>query len=291
MTTTTTIRFPNASGQQLSARLQRPDGTPRGWCILAHCFTCSKDLKPLGYISAALLAHGVGVLRFDFTGLGQSEGQFEDTNFSSNLEDLLAAAEFFRAHEVGPLLLVGHSLGGAAALAVAHRIPEVVAVATIGAPSDPEHVVRHLEEHRHEIESRGEAEVEIAGRSFRIRRQLLDDLAAHTLEEHIENLGRPLLVLHSPADEVVSIENGQRIFEEQALGLHGSGAEHFSRSSPGEYFYAPIPEARFQEALRVATGEDAGISPGEFRRVRPQPGRGPPGCTRCPRCGPGCCSG
>lgn len=213
MTTTTTIRFPNASGQQLSARLQRPDGTPRGWCILAHCFTCSKDLKPLGYISAAFLAHGVGVLRFDFTGLGQSEGQFEDTNFSSNLEDLLAAAEFLRAHEVGPLLLVGHSLGGAAALAVAHRIPEVVAVATIGAPSDPEHVVRHLEEHRHEIESRGEAEVEIAGRSFRIRRQLLDDLAAHTLEEHIENLGRPLLVLHSPADEVVSIENGQRIFE------------------------------------------------------------------------------
>ena len=209
----TNIRFPGTNGQALSARVEKPPGEVRAWCILAHCFTCSKDLKPLGHISSALTAEGFGVLRFDFTGLGQSEGEFEDTNFSSNLEDLVAAADYLRAEHAAPSLLVGHSLGGAAVLAATRRIPEVEAVATIAAPADPTHVVRHFDDRRHEIEERGEAEVEIAGRRFKIRRQLLDDLEAQTLERCIRELGRPLLVFHSPIDGVVGIDNARRIFE------------------------------------------------------------------------------
>ncbi|MDX1632402.1 MAG: alpha/beta fold hydrolase [Thermoanaerobaculia bacterium] len=210
---TRTVRFPGARGNRLTARIERPPGEPRAWTVLAHCFTCSKDLKALGRISEALAEEGIGVLRFDFTGLGESEGDFADTDFSSNLDDLVAAADYLRNEHDAPDLLVGHSLGGAAVLAATRRIPEVRAVATIGAPSDPAHVLKHLEEHREEIEEEGEAEVELAGRRFTIRRQLLEDLEAQTLRECIADLGVPLLVFHSPIDEIVGVDHARRIFE------------------------------------------------------------------------------
>jgi putative redox protein len=208
-----TVRFPGADGQQLTARIEQPPARVRAWCVLAHCFTCSKDLKALGHISAALVAEGFGVLRFDFTGLGQSEGDFADTNFSSNLDDLVAAADYLRHEHEAPALLVGHSLGGAAVLAAARRIPETRAVATIGAPSDPGHVVQHLGDDRDEIEARGEARVRIAGRSFTVKRQLLEDLEGQTLETCIRELRLPLLVFHSPVDQIVGIEHARRIYE------------------------------------------------------------------------------
>jgi len=207
------IDFPNRSGDRLAARLDRPDGTPHAFALFAHCFTCSKDLPATSRIARGLARRGIAVLRFDFTGLGHSEGEFANSNFSSNVEDLVSAAEWLRTVHRAPALLVGHSLGGAAVLAAAARIPEAVAVATIGAPADASHVSKLFADHADEIAAHGEAEVELAGRRFRIRHQLLEDLAAQRLEPAIANLRRALLVLHAPRDEVVGIENASRIFQ------------------------------------------------------------------------------
>jgi len=210
----THIRFPSSTGEQLAARVDQPHDGARAWALLAHCFTCSKDIKALGRISESLVAEGFGVFRFDFTGLGESEGDFADTNFSSNLDDLVAAADFMRSDLGGaPQLLVGHSLGGAAVLGATHRIPEVEAVATIGAPSDPSHLVNHFESVRDEIETHGEAEVVLAGRRFTVRQQLLDDLEESALHDRIATLGRPLMVLHSPVDQTVGIDHARRIYK------------------------------------------------------------------------------
>ena len=160
------IRFPNEEGQWLDARLERPDHTPSAFAIFAHCFTCSKDIAAASRISSQLAEHGFGVLRFDFTGLGNSEGDFGNTNFSSNKEDLLAAATFLRQTYQAPDLLIGHSLGGAAVLAVAPLIPEVDGVVTIGAPADPEHVTHLFASSRPEIESKGSAESDLSRTHF-----------------------------------------------------------------------------------------------------------------------------
>ncbi|HVK53904.1 MAG TPA: alpha/beta fold hydrolase [Burkholderiales bacterium] len=204
--------FLGVDGQKLSARLDAPDGPIRAFALFAHCFTCGKDVFAASRVAQALTEHGIAVLRFDFTGLGASEGEFANTNFSSNLADLIAAANHLRAVHRAPALLIGHSLGGAAVLAAANDIPEVKAVVTIGAPSDPTHVTGLFRDHIEEIEAHGEAEVQLAGRPFRIKRQFLLDAAEHRLTEKIAHLNRPLLVMHSPQDSTVDIKNATHIF-------------------------------------------------------------------------------
>ena len=213
MSSTLRLHFNGAFGDRLAARVEMPVGKPTACALFAHCFTCGKDLKAVVRISRALADRGIAVLRFDFTGLGESDGDFADTNFSSNVDDLVAAAELMRGEWGGAQILIGHSLGGAAVLAAARRIPEVRAVATIGAPSDTEHLRDTLVAMAPELESAGEAEVDLGGRAVRVRRQLLDDLAEQSMMASIPNLGLPLLIFHSPVDEVVGIDHAQRIFK------------------------------------------------------------------------------
>ncbi len=209
-----TITFPGAQGDQLSARLgMPPDGRVQACALFAHCFTCSKDLKPAVNITRALTQVGIAVLRFDFTGLGESEGDFADTTFSSNVGDLVAAAGYMEERLEAPAILVGHSLGGAAVLQAAGRLPSVKAVATIGAPFDPAHVKHLFADSVTEIESEGEAEVVLAGRRFTVSREFVRDLAGHRMAETIAALRRPLLIFHSPIDNTVGIENAAKIYE------------------------------------------------------------------------------
>ena len=204
--------FPNPEGHLLTGVLQLPSGEHRDVALFAHCFTCSKDSRAARWIAEALAARGIAVLRFDFTGLGSSEGEFANTDFSSNTDDLVAAADHLRSTRRAPTLLIGHSLGGAAVLAAAARIPEVQAVATIGAPADPGHVANLFGDRIEEIRSRGEGEVELDGRVFRIRRGFLDDIAEHRLLSDVSALRRALLVLHAPTDQIVSIDDAGEIF-------------------------------------------------------------------------------
>lgn len=204
--------FPNADGHLLTAVLQAPSGEPRDFALFAHCFTCSKDSRAARWIADALAARGIAVLRFDFTGLGSSDGEFANTDFSSNISDLVAAADHLRSTHRAPALLVGHSLGGAAVLAAAARIPETRAVATIGAPSDPGHVTNLFADQVETIRSRGEGAVELGGRTFRIRRDFLDDVAEQRLLDDVASIHKPLLILHAPTDQVVSIDNASSIF-------------------------------------------------------------------------------
>jgi putative redox protein len=207
------VSFPGAAGHALAARLDAPSGArPRAYALFAHCFTCSKESKAATFISEALTDAGIAVLRFDFTGLGGSEGEFANTTFSSNVGDLVAAAEWLERERAAPAILVGHSLGGAAVLAAAARMPKAAAVATINAPADPAHVAGLLQGARAGIDARGEAEVALAGRKFRIRREFLEDAAAQRLSEAIAGLGRALMVFHAPRDTVVPIEHASRIF-------------------------------------------------------------------------------
>jgi putative redox protein len=259
----TKLEFPGSQGSPLAARLDLPESTPRAYALFAHCFTCSKDVLAAARISRALTDFGIAVLRFDFTGLGQSGGDFANTNFSSNIEDLVHAADFLRERFAAPSLLIGHSLGGAAVLAVTHRIPEVRAVATIGAPADPDHLAHLLRESRAEIEACGEAEVQLAGRTFRIRRQFLDDIAAQPQAERIRTLGAALLVMHSPVDSTVDADNARRIYDaarhpKSFVAL--DGADHLLTKPvdaafaagmlatwASRYAFDPIPEATASE--------------------------------------------
>lgn len=206
------LQFPGHSGDLLAARLDRPDGAVRAYALFAHCFTCGKDVVAASRISAALVAHGFAVLRFDFTGLGMSEGEFANTNFSSNVADLVKAADYLRQHHAAPTLLIGHSLGGAAVLAAAGQIDEATAVATIGAPAEPLHVQEQLGDNLEAIRERGELEVQLGGRPFTIQKQFLDDLEASTIRKRVENLGRALLIMHSPVDEIVGIDNARQLY-------------------------------------------------------------------------------
>jgi putative redox protein len=208
------VEFPGARGERLVGRLERArSGPTTGFALFAHCFTCSKDLKATRRISRELAERGIAVLRFDFTGLGESEGDFADTDFSSNIEDLVAAADFLRDQYEAPQILIGHSLGGTAALVAASRIEEVRAVVTIAAPSDTDHLRELLVEKAPAVEQGETAEINLAGRTFRIKRQLLDDLAEHSVRDAIAELRRPLLLFHSPLDKVVAVDHAQRIFE------------------------------------------------------------------------------
>lgn len=207
------VYFDGHDGQRLAAKLELPpEGPPRAFALFAHCFTCSKNLNAVVHVSRSLATRGLGVLRFDFTGLGESEGDFADTNFSSNVADLVAASRYLGEEHRAPTMLVGHSLGGAAVLAAAASLPQVRAIATIGAPAEARHVEHLLAGSRAEIEAEGEAEVDLGGRRFRIKRQFLDDLDANGSPSAIRNLEAALMVCHSPIDNLVGIENAERIY-------------------------------------------------------------------------------
>lgn len=208
------VEFPGSQNAKLSARIDEPDeGPTKGAVLFAHCFTCSKNLRALGHISRVLTQHGMGVFRFDFTGLGESGGVFAETNFSSNIGDLVAASEYMEREWVAPKMLMGHSLGGAAVLQAAHRIPTIEAVATIAAPCNPEHVTHHLVEEMETIKKKGEARVNLGGREFTIKKQFLDDLKEQSMNEIIRQLDEPLLIFHSPVDQTVGIENAAHIYK------------------------------------------------------------------------------
>jgi uncharacterized OsmC-like protein/alpha/beta superfamily hydrolase len=204
--------FPNAGGEKLSALLDKPAGQPVAFALFAHCFTCGKDVLAAKRIAEGLTARGIAVLRFDFTGLGASEGEFANTTFSSNVADLVAAANHMRKMYRAPAILIGHSLGGAAVLTAASQVPEARAVATIAAPADPAHVTGLFKQHVADINAKGEVEVALAGRPFRIRREFLEDVAEQKLTACLAGLRKALLVLHSPTDDLVGIENASAIF-------------------------------------------------------------------------------
>ncbi len=211
--TTVKAEFDGHLGARLAARLDIPAGTVRGFALFAHCFTCSKDLMAVRRIATDLARAGIAVMRFDFTGLGASEGEFASTNFSSNVGDLLSAADYLRSRYEAPSILIGHSLGGAAVLAVAGDIPEVKAVVTIGAPSDVAHVLHNFGGSLEEIEQAGQAEVTLSGRTFTIQKQFIEDARSVILAKKIAAMKKALLVLHSPVDETVGISNASDIFQ------------------------------------------------------------------------------
>jgi uncharacterized OsmC-like protein/alpha-beta hydrolase superfamily lysophospholipase len=231
--------FPNAQGQTLAALLDRPDGPVRAVALFAHCFTCGKDNKAARRIAEGLKLCGIAVLRFDFTGLGASEGEFANATFSSNIDDLVAAAEHLKERLAAPAILIGHSLGGAAVLAAAHRIADVRAVVTINAPADPAHVAGLLKDKVVDIALHGEAEVTLGGRKFRVRRAFLDDVAEQMLTVRIANLRKALLVFHSPTDDTVGIDNASHIFlaaKHPKSFISLAGADHLiSRPSDAAY--------------------------------------------------------
>jgi putative redox protein len=235
------IVFQNENGQKLSGRLELPpQGDPAAFALFAHCFTCSKDYKSAVFTSRALTGRGYAVLRFDFTGLGESEGEFADTSFFSNVDDLVAAAKYLGAEHEEPKLLIGHSLGGAAVLQAAGRIPASKAVATIAAPCSPKNLSRFADGRQTELAAAGAIDVSIAGRSFKIGKRFFDDLEQTHMDKTIAGLGKALLVLHSPADRTVAIENAAHIF---AKAKHPKsfvvldGADHLL-SNPDDARYA-----------------------------------------------------
>ena len=206
------FHFTGEGGHQLAAALDLPDGEPSVYALFAHCFTCGKDVLAAKRIATALAAKGIAVLRFDFTGIGSSEGDFANATFSSNVADLVRAANHLRETRKAPALLIGHSLGGAAILAAAGQIAEAKAVVTIAAPSDPAHVTGLFKEHIEDIKKHGKVEVSLAGRPFTITREFLDDIAEHGLMARVTLLRKALLVMHSPTDDTVGIDNATRIF-------------------------------------------------------------------------------
>jgi len=204
--------FENQHGHSLAARLDQPKEQVKAMALFAHCFTCTKDIFAANQIAKRLNAHGIGVLRFDFTGLGASEGEFENTNFTSNVEDILAAAQAMSDADIAPSLIIGHSLGGAAVLKAARHIESIKAVVTIAAPFDPGHVEHNFDDWIQEIETKGIATVKLVGRPFQIKKQFLDDIRAQSIQEDVRAMRAALLVLHSPIDQTVGIENAERIF-------------------------------------------------------------------------------
>ncbi len=241
----TSIRteFDGHSGAKLAARLDVPAGPVRAYALFAHCFTCSKDILAAKRVAAALAQVGIAVLRFDFTGLGSSHGEFASTNFSSNTQDLLIAVDYLRRHHQAPALMIGHSLGGAAVLAVAGRVPEVKAVATIGAPADTEHVLHNFESSLEAITRDGVADVVLGGRNFKIEKQFIDDARGVKLEVAIAGLRKPLMVLHSPIDTTVGVENASRIFvtaKHPKSFVSLDGADHLLSKAADAEFAASV---------------------------------------------------
>src|SRR6202140_1374676 len=206
------FQFTRPEGHQLAAALDLPERAPLAYALFAHCFTCGKDVLAAKRIATALAAKGIAVLRFDFTGLGSSEGDFANSTFSSNVADLVRAAGHLRKTRKAPAILIGHSLGGAAILAAAVQIPEAKAVVTIAAPSDPAHVTGLFKDRIEDIRRHGKVEVSLAGRPFHIKREFLDDIAEHNLMDQVARLHKALLIMHSPTDDTVGIDNATRIF-------------------------------------------------------------------------------
>ena len=240
------VSFAGALGTTLAARLDAPAGAPLATALFAHCFTCSKESKAAAIISGALAERGIAVLRFDFTGLGGSEGDFANTNFSSNVDDLLAAADFLRREHRAPSLLVGHSLGGTAVLAAASKVPETVAVATVASPFDPEHVLALLKDSVATIEAEGDAQVQLAGRSFRIKKQFLDDIRAQRVGGAVAELGKALMVMHSPRDTIVNIDNASKIF------LAARHPKSFVSLDPADHLMSRREDAMYAGQLLAA---------------------------------------
>lgn len=261
------VEFDNERGEKLAGLLEMPEGRPGAFALFAHCFTCSKDVAAASRISRALAARGLAVLRFDFTGLGNSDGDFANANFSSNIEDLVQAARYLEAHHQAPSILVGHSLGGAAVLAAAQQLPSVKAVVTIGAPATAQHVERLISGAKTEILARGEAEVTLAGRKFTIKRQFIEDIEQHNDTAHISRLGRALLILHSPVDEIVSIDEAAKIY---AAAKHPKsfisldGADHLlSRCEDSQFAGVMIAEwaGRYLDITAAAPEKSPGTAP------------------------------
>ncbi|WP_162654045.1 bifunctional alpha/beta hydrolase/OsmC family protein [Lentilitoribacter sp. Alg239-R112] len=206
------IKFNGSLGSSLAAKLHLPDGPTRAYAIFAHCFTCTKDILAARKIADELSKRGIALLRFDFTGLGASAGDFEDTTFTSNIGDILSAADYLRQNYEAPSILIGHSLGGAATLAAANDVPEAKAIATIGAPADADHVIHNFSDHLDEIEVNGLAELKLAGRPFKIKREFVEDLRNQTIAERVSKMNKALMVLHAPNDATVGIENAAEIY-------------------------------------------------------------------------------
>ena len=257
------FQFTGEGGHQLAAALELPEGEPAAFALFAHCFTCGKDTLAAKRISVALAAKGIAVLRFDFTGLGSSEGDFSNSTFSSNVADLVHAADHLRSTHKAPSILIGHSLGGAAILAAAGKIPEAKAVVTIAAPSDPAHVTGLFREHLDNIRAQGEVEVSLAGRPFRIRREFLDDIAEHELMKDVTGLRKALLVMQSPVDDTVGIDNATRIFVAAKHPKSFVSLDHADHllSKPADALYAAEMIAawasRYIEATKPAQASDS----------------------------------
>jgi len=252
--------FPNARGDKLAAVLDLPAGAPRAYALFAHCFTCGKNVLAARRISEALNAQGIAVLRFDFTGIGSSEGEFANTTFSSNVADLVAAADHLRTMRGPPSLLIGHSLGGAAVLAAAEQVAEARAVVTIAAPCDPGHVTHLFKDHLEAIGTQGEVEVALAGRPFRIRREFITDVAEQKLTERIGRLRKALLIFHSPTDDTVGIENAAHIFgaaKHPKSFISLAGADHLLTRKSDAVYVANVLAAWAERYLETPAKPEA----------------------------------
>jgi putative redox protein len=261
------FQFPGAEGQQLAASLDLPEGQPVAYALFAHCFTCGKDVLAAKRIAVALAAKGIAVLRFDFTGLGSSEGDFANSTFSSNVADLVRAADHLRRTRQAPAILIGHSLGGAAVLAAAAQIPDAKAVVTIAAPSDPAHVTGLFADRIEDIRKHGKVEVSLAGRPFHIRREFLDDIAEHNLMPHVTGLHKALLIMHSPTDDTVGIDNATRIFvaaKHPKSFVSLAGADHLLSDRRDSMYAADVIAAwaeRYLDSAAPETAADLGEEP------------------------------
>ncbi|WP_291845635.1 bifunctional alpha/beta hydrolase/OsmC family protein [Bradyrhizobium sp.] len=258
------FQFTGEGGHQLAAALDTPDGPVQAYALFAHCFTCGKDVVAAKRIATALAARGIAVLRFDFTGLGSSEGDFANATFSSNVADLVRAADHLRDTRGAPAILIGHSLGGAAILAAAGHIPEAQAVVTIAAPSDPAHVTRLFGDRIADIRAHGKVEVQLAGRPFHVKREFLDDIAEQGLLAQVAKLHKALLVMHAPTDDTVGIDNATRIFvaaKHPKSFVSLSGADHLLSNKRDGVYVADVIAAWAEryvepvEARPVATAE------------------------------------
>ena len=262
------FQFTGEGGHQLAATLDLPEREPVAYALFAHCFTCGKDGLAAKRIAVALAKNGIAVLRFDFTGLGSSEGDFANATFSSNVADLVRAADHLRETRKAPAILIGHSLGGAAILAAAEKIPEAKAVVTVAAPSDPTHVTGLFKDRIDDIRAQGRADVSLAGRPFPITREFLDDIAQHELMAHVANLHKALLIMHAPTDETVGIDNATRIFvaaKHPKSFVSLAGADHLLSEKRDSLYVADVIAAWASRYVEPPAREEA-IDPSQAPR-------------------------
>ena len=256
------VIFQNKSGQNLVGRLELPaDQHPHNYVVFAHCFTCTKNLLAVKNISKALISNGFAVLRFDFTGLGESEGDFADTNFSGNVEDLVAAADYLKDNYKAPTMFIGHSLGGAAVIFAGAEVPSIKAIATIGAPSNPVHVKHLFKSNLEEIQHQGEATVNLGGRDFKIKQQFVEDLEQRSLPETAKALRKPLLIMHSPQDDTVEIKNAEEIYvaaHHPKSFVSLDGADHLLSNKQDSLYAGQVISGWAKRYLEIS-GETKGV--------------------------------